>query len=128
MERKQTYTLRYWFEWSGPCFWGADDRTRERFGYPIAAEKLPLRPETMKRAEELVQWHDQSLNWAYPPDPGPWRQDECDRFNQEAKEFLETVRRELGEEFEIVDAFVELHEDPDLDVYVRDPRNFKRKT
>ncbi len=126
MKPKPCYIIRYWFEWHGPCFWSKNASARERFGYPIEPEALPLRPETVKSAYELVDWHDQALNWDYPPDPGPWRQDECDRFNRAAKEFLETVREELGEDFEIIDGFVEVKEDPDLDAYLRNPKGFKR--
>jgi hypothetical protein len=74
-----------------------------------------------------VDWHDQALNWEYPPDPGPWRQDECERFNQAAKDLLITVRQELGDHFEVIDELVEETEDPDLDAYLRDPKAFKEK-
>jgi hypothetical protein len=125
---KLDYIIRYWFEWKAGCFWSANDATRERFGYLIPPEELPLSEGTIKRANELVDWHDQALNWEYPPDPGPWRQEECERFNQAAKDLLITVRQELGEHFEVIDELVEEKEDPDLDAYLRDPRGFKRKT
>lgn len=126
MNLKSRYIIRYWFDWQAGCFWSANDETRERFGYPIVPEALPLSTETIKRVYALMDWHDQALNWDYPPDPGPWRQDECDRFNQAAKELLETVCKELGEDFEVLDRFDEIVEDPDLDVYLRDPKGFKR--
>jgi hypothetical protein len=124
----QLYIIRYWFEWKAGCFWSANDATRERFGYHILPEKLPLSEFTINRAHELVDWHDQALNWEYPPDPGPWRQDECERFNKAAREFLIAVRQELGDQFEVIDAFVEEEEDPDLDAYLQDPKGFKRKS
>jgi hypothetical protein len=128
LEPKQPYVIRYWFEWCSTCFWGADNQTKERFGYPIEPEDLPLSSATIKLAHELMQWHDQALNWVYPPDPGPWRQDECDRFNQAARELLATCRQELGEDFNLIDQFQEEKEYPDLDDYLRDPQAFKRKT
>jgi hypothetical protein len=82
----------------------------------------------IKRANELMEWHDQALNWEYPPDPGPWRQEECERFNQAAKDLLADVRQELGKQFEVIDEFVEEKEDPELDAYLQDPKSFKRKT
>lgn len=125
-ESKQPYVIRYWFEWSGPCFWSANDRTRERFGYAIEPEDLPLSSTTIARVHKLIQWHDQALNWEYPPDPGPWRQDKCDRFNYAVKELLEMCRRELGGDFELVDAYENINEDPELDAYLPNPREFKR--
>jgi len=58
--------------------------------------------------EDLLEWYDQSLNWDYPPNPRPWRQEECDRFNDAVKP-------------------PELMEDPDLDEYLKDPKGFMRK-
>jgi hypothetical protein len=104
-----------------------DERTKERFGSPIEPEYLPLSPETIARVYELIEWHDQSLNWEYPPDPGPWRQDECDRFNSAARELLEICRRELGENFELINAHKNISEDPDLDAYLQNPKEFKRR-
>ena len=127
LERKPLYVIRYWFEWSAPCFWSADDRTRDRFGSPIEPESLPLSSTTIEQVHKLIQWHDQSLNWDYPPDPGPWRQNECDRFNCAARELLEACRRELGKDFELIDAYKNIVEDPDLDEYLRDPAGFERK-
>lgn len=121
------YVIRYFFEWGGPCFWSVNDAAQARFDYPIDPEQLSLSVSTIKRVGELIKWHDQALNWEYPPDPGPWRQDECERFNRAAKELLITVRQELGAHFEVIDAFVEEKEDPDLDDYLRDPKSFKRK-
>jgi hypothetical protein len=50
----------------------------------------------------MTDWHDRSLNWEYPPDPGPWTADEFDRFERAASEILQVVREELGAEFEVV--------------------------
>jgi hypothetical protein len=124
---KPRYIIEYWFDWRAGCFWSANDEMRERFGYAIDPQALPLSVATIKRVNALMDWHDQALNWDYPLDPGPWRQDECDRFNQAAKELLEMVRMELGEDFEIIDRFVEEKEDPDLDAYVRNSKGFKRR-
>lgn len=126
MNTTPMYRLRYWFEWGAGCLWSADDTTNERFGYDIAPEALPLSANTIQRANELMAWHDQALNWAYPPDPGPWRQDECDRFNQAAKDLLLALREELGAHFDVIDAVVKMQEDPDLDAYLWNPQGFRR--
>ena len=124
---KPVYRIRYWFDWGGGCFWGVNDAARAQFGYAIDPEQLPLSERTIKRANELIEWHYQALNWAYPPDPGPWRQEECDRFNQAAQELFNVVSQQLGEQFEVIDAFVAEREDPDLDAYLQDPQGFQRK-
>src|SRR4051812_26161172 len=120
------YRLRYFFEYGGPCLWSVNDAARERFGYCVHLTQLPLSAETITAAGEVGAWFSQSLNWTYPPDPGPWRQEECDRFNRAASELLERVRCELGAEFEIVDEQKPVVEDPELDVYLADPKGFRR--
>ena len=60
-----------------------------------------------------------SLNWEYPPDPGPWRQAECDAFNAAARDLYEVIANELGATF-VVDFHQEpLKEHPELDVYLQ---------
>lgn len=120
--------LRFWFEWrSGAALWPANDTTYERFGVgAILLEELPLTPETQRRVRDVADWHDDSLNWEYPPDPGPWREEECARFNAAVRELYATIMRELGDPYEVIFAADELHEDPDLDEYLRDPEGFRR--
>jgi len=117
---KPKYRISFWFEWGGECFWAADEKTQEKYDIPIDPEKLPLSPETVARARELGAWHDTSLNWASPLDPGPWRQEECDRFNAAVKELFEVVSAELGDEFDVTNDHHEINEHPDFDEYWRD--------
>jgi hypothetical protein len=123
------YVVRFWFEWrSGTTFWPANEAARERFGTgPIEPEDLPLAPETRQRVREIAEWHDASLNWQYPPDPGPWREEECMRFNAAVRALHATAVRELGAPYELIFAADEVHEDPDLDTYLRDPKAFRRR-
>ena len=112
MNPKPNYLLRYFFDWrAGCCLWSANDAARTRFDYGIVPEKLPLPESLRQRMNELMEWHDKALNWEYPPDPGPWRQEECERFNQAAKDLLTAIRRELGHHFEVIDEFTEMKED-----------------
>jgi len=81
--------------------WADDDRSRGEFGGGVSwvvPEKLRFSPEIVGRIHNLQEWFDRSLNWDYPPDPGPWRQDECDRFNLAARELYHaiTLRRAVG--------------------------------
>lgn len=123
------YVLHFWFEWrSGTAFWPANEAARERFGIgPILPEELPLAPETQQRVREIAEWHDASLNWQYPPNPGPWREDECARFNTAVSALYAAAVRELGAPYELIFAADEIHEDPDLDEYLRDPGKFRRR-
>jgi hypothetical protein len=124
------YMLEYYFEWFGGCLWAANEASREVFGLgPLdkPESSLPLSSETLQACHNLGQWHDTALNQDCPPDPGPWRKEECDRFNEAAQQLLRTIREELRERFEIIDKQLPEVEDPDLDVYLLAPKDFRRK-
>jgi hypothetical protein len=124
------YKLRFWIEWGPPApLWAADDATRNAFGGGVSyidLQDLPLSPDTVAQLEQLCHWYQGSLNWDYPPDPGPWRQAECDCFNAAALALFEKVAAELGEAFEVINAQQPVREDPDLDAYLKDPNGFRR--
>jgi hypothetical protein len=120
-------TVRFFFDaGSGGLLWPISEPDWQAWGSPIDPGRLPVREELRDEVVRLVDWYDKSLNWDYPPDPGPWRQPECDRFNETARRTLLWLRQELGPDWEIVDGFQDLHEDPDLDRYLGDPRGFRR--
>ena len=100
MERK--YKVRFFFDYgANVCLWSADNYTDAAFGYPVDHQVLPLSPPTIATINDMLTWYDTSLNWEYPPDPGPWRQDECERFNQATSALLAAIQTELGERFEV---------------------------
>jgi hypothetical protein len=106
--------LRFFFDaGSGTVLWG-----------DLGPADLPVSDVLRAELDSLVEQYDESLNWDYPPDPGPWREARCVRFNADAREALARLRVELGREIE--DGFTELHEDPELDRYLADPKGFKR--
>ncbi|WP_328618329.1 hypothetical protein OHS18_21935 [Amycolatopsis sp. NBC_00355] len=93
---------------------------------PADLDRLPISAGLRADLDSLVEQYDESLNWDYPPDPGPWREARCRRFNADVRAALARLRRELGEDVE--DGFTELNEDPDLDRYLADPKGFKRSS
>jgi len=117
------YRLRYFFDFGGGCLWAANKDAQDRFDYCVDLNCLSLTAETIKTADALGAWFDRSLNWEYPPDPGPWRQEECDRFNKATDELLSVMRTE----FDIVNEQKRMAEDPDLDAYLANPRKVSRR-
>ncbi|SOQ01961.1 hypothetical protein [Pseudomonas syringae] len=90
------------FEWGGGCLWCGNNIARDKFSVGPIEERLPLSNEVHAMLNELSQWHDTSLNWDYPPDPGPWSADDYVRFDEAAVKLLKSIQQELGEEFEVV--------------------------
>lgn len=119
-----------WFSYDWGCdspFWCGNDAAIAKFDVgPIEPEALGLSIQTAEKVRSLAEWHDTALNWDYPPDPGPWRQEECDRFNAAVDALLEVIRAELSEEYELLDRQCRFSEDPDLDRYLADPKGFQR--
>lgn len=126
------YVLRFEFEWRvEEVLWPSNNAARQDLNDvgPLAEEDLPqLSAETWQQMRALTEWHDTSLNWSYPPDPGPWRQEECDRFNQATEALFERIRAELGADFEVINLHKPIQEDPALDAYLADPKGFRRRT
>jgi hypothetical protein len=121
------YRARFSFDpGSGALLW-MDPADWDRWGQPVELELLPISADLLATLEHLVAWYDTSMNWDYPPDPGPWREPECARFNSAVAAALARLRAELGPGWEIDDRTRELHEDPDLDRWLADPPGFRRE-
>ena len=109
--------MRFFFDaGSGVVLWAGHG--------PANLDELPISPRLRTELDSLAAQYDESLNWNYPPHPGPWREARCARFNADARAALARLREELGQAVE--DRFRELHEDPDLDRYSADPGSFER--
>ncbi|PSK62639.1 hypothetical protein B0E53_05448 [Micromonospora sp. MH33] len=118
---------RFFFDaGSGGVLWPTGLQDQQAWGYPVRLEKLPISAALRDELTRLVEWYDASLNWDYPPDPGPWREPECLGFNAAVRRALDQLRAELGDRWVIADEFEEEHEDPDLDRYLADPTTFRR--
>jgi hypothetical protein len=96
------YMVRLLFEWGGGCLWCGNDAARQAFGVGSIEDKLPLSEALRHHLVDMSAWHDRSLNWEYPRDPGPWSAEEYEQFAQAANEVLTVIRIELGEDFEVV--------------------------
>lgn len=96
------YRIRLMFEWGCGALWCGNQAALDRFDVGPIEDRLPLTARTRERLDEMGVWHDQSLNWEYPPDPGPWTPDEEARFAAAAQVLLATIQEELGPEFEVV--------------------------
>jgi hypothetical protein len=111
---------------SGTALWAITPDDQDQRGYAVDLRRLPVSQPLRDELESLVLLYDTSLNWDYPPDPGPWREPQCREFNQAVYQAIQRLREELGPTWQIHDKFKELHEDPDLNRYLAAPRAFTR--
>lgn len=128
MAADKKYRIRFFIEWAGADYlWSENEHAYEVYGLGPIQNRLPLSDGLRQRGIEVSNWYHSSLNWGSPNDPGPWRQEECDRFKIAVRAFFEDLKVELGEDYELIYRQYEPDEDPDLDEYLKDPKNFKRK-
>jgi hypothetical protein len=121
------YDARFCFDaGSGTVLWADRPDTTQVWGYAVDLGQLPISQALLDELTSLVGEYDTSVNWDYPPDPGPWREPRCRAFNRAVRQALGRLRAELGPSWDFHDEFKELHEDPDLDRYLADPAGFKR--
>jgi hypothetical protein len=73
-------------------------------------DSLPLADQRHRKLAEMTAWHDPSLNWEYPPDPGPWDAHGYERFDATAAAMREHLQQELGDRFAIVYERLGVHE------------------
>ncbi|MEU4678501.1 hypothetical protein [Micromonospora sp. NPDC023737] len=118
---------RFFFDaGSGAVLWPSGAQDQQVFGYPARLEALPISAALRDELAQLIEWYDASLNWDYPPDPGPWREPECQVFNAAVRRVFDRLCAELGDRWRIANDFKEVHEDPDLDRYLADPTSYRR--
>jgi hypothetical protein len=99
--------LRFFFDaGSGICMWSADEISKEKFdGYPVECNELPLPENLWRKLRYLTAWYDTSIDWSYLPDPTPWSNEECLRFNEEVSVTLKEVITKIGCEYTIENEF-----------------------
>jgi hypothetical protein len=88
---------------SGTLFWADNEAAIERWGYAIDPDDLPLTQNSAKRARYLAAWWDTCIDWSHPGGASPWSPEEKARFFSALVAFLPVVRRELGDEVEVLD-------------------------
>jgi hypothetical protein len=124
------YEINFSFEpGAGVFLWCSHPDDVQRWGgNPVDPARLAISADLRAELTRLGEWYNTSLNWAYPPDPGPWRQQECDRFNTAATTCLDRLRTELGTDWDVSRNFANQYEDPDLDRYLTAPASFQRRS
>lgn len=97
------YKLKFMFDWgSGVCLWSANKNAEDKFGdYPIATSNLPVSQELKEKLEQLIERHDEALNWNDPAGDLLWDDDQICEFLMNAKNLYLALCDELGEEYEI---------------------------
>jgi hypothetical protein len=102
MNARPTYRLRFFFDMgSGICLWSGNEAARQRYGYPVEPQALPLPENAIREMEKVIAWYDHWMDWGNAPQPDPsW--DEA-AFTAAARQLLDKIRRALGPDYEVID-------------------------
>jgi len=96
------YNMSYWFEHGGFCVWGKDDHTRNKYGYAIEVNKLPISRALKNQLEGLETEYGTFLDWQDPRRPSPWSKEHKLDFMCRATVAYENLKNELGDDYEII--------------------------
>ena len=97
------YEFRFWFEHGGFCVWGMNAAAKEKYGYAIRNENLPISAELRDTLDALEVHYGGCLDWAVPQNPSPWTQEEREQFRANARKAHVRLQEELGADYLITD-------------------------
>ena len=96
------YILRYWYEHGGGCLWSGNEITKDKFGYKIDYNILPLSSQTKLDLNMLEKKYTTYLDWNNPADPSKWSDEEKVIFYKTANRVYQQIKNELGHDFLII--------------------------
>jgi len=98
----EKYRIRFFFGYGDSCLWSGNNKTREKYNYPIYLEELPISPKLARLLSGLNNEHFTSLDWSDPAAPSPWTERQIQDFMYRASMAYECIKSELEEDFEVV--------------------------
>lgn len=96
------YQLRFWFEHGGACIWGMNDKAKEKFGYSVKNNSLPVSGDLINMLDALEMEYATYLDWNCPQNPSLWTKEQKISFIEKANVVYEKLKSELGYKFEVV--------------------------
>lgn len=97
------YKLRFMPEYYATSLWAQDQETKDVYGYEISYQSLGLsKPliEALKAYDEKVL---SLIDWKDPAGPSPINQDERKALYERGLALMKDIKKELGDDFQIID-------------------------
>jgi hypothetical protein len=103
LELNTHYKFRYFFDaGSGVCLWSGNAAARKRFGYAVQTDELFTNASLLTEAARLIDWFDQSIQWADPGSGSLWTQGEEVSFQKAALDLHGLLTSQCGANVEII--------------------------
>src|SRR5574344_959485 len=96
------YEMKFMFDWgSGSCVWSVNDAARELYDYPVLTEQLPISAELKSTLNDLINKHDEALDWDCPQNDLRWSEKEIEMFKVDAIAAYKQLCIELGTDYTV---------------------------
>ena len=93
--------MNFWFEHGGHCLWSANNRSREKLGYAVDNNLLPVSHSLLEEMNDMEREFHSYLNWSDPAGPSPWTAEHKADFCSRAMVLYKKLTAELGDDFMI---------------------------
>lgn len=102
----EKYKFDFWFEWGCgedfcPCLWSTNSFAKEKYGYCVNINDLPISDDLTKFLYLLGIEHDNALDWSCPQNDLCWTESEEKEFYAKAWEGYKRLKKELGPNYHI---------------------------
>ena len=97
------YEMKFMFDWAaGTCIWSINEAAREKYGYCVEFNSLPISQELLNVLEKLCDQYDQALDWKSPSNGLIWSLEKQNIFVEEAKSVYKKLCNELGDDYNVI--------------------------
>jgi len=91
------YELTFFVTHAGACLWSSNIAAREKYGYFIDIEELPLFKQTRQEIRNILHEYDTRANWDNGGKLWTWTDER--RFKKKANELCKFISMELGTDY-----------------------------
>lgn len=96
------YVLKFWYEFGGVCIWGENKAAKNKYGYAIGPEDLPLSKELVDKINQMQYEFATIIDWDDPRKPTEWTHEHLDDFLRRSNEIYEELKKELGSKYDVI--------------------------
>ena len=93
------YCFRFFYTLHGDFLWSGNEITKEKYGYPVNIERLPVTEKLKKEINDLGCEYSTSVDWSDPGGPSLWTQEKHMHFHNRLIIILNKLREELGKDY-----------------------------
>ena len=98
------YRIKFWFEHGGECLWGANDAAKEKYGYCINKNSIPISKALVDKLAKLETEYSSYIDWDNPSKASKWSREQKLDFIVESTKVYFLLSDELGSGYEIINS------------------------